>query len=103
MTMRVDVFWLILLFGFASLFCRISGFWLMRFMTVTPRLKAALHATPLAVMVGIVAPVAASGKALELAALAVIVLIMRLWPSDLIAALAGIAVIAVGRWLQLAG
>jgi uncharacterized membrane protein len=101
MSMRYDLFWVIMIFGLASLICRISGFWLMRYVTVTPRLKAALNATPLAVMVGIVTPAAASGKPAELLALAVIFMIMRLWPNDLAAAVAGMAVVALGRWLQL--
>jgi uncharacterized membrane protein len=101
MSMRYDLFWVIMIFGLASLICRISGFWLMRYVTVTARLKAALNATPLAVMVGIVTPAAASGKPAELLALAVIFMIMRLWPNDLAAAVAGMAVVALGRWLQL--
>jgi uncharacterized membrane protein len=103
MSLRSDIFWLIMLFGIASLVCRISGFWVMRFVTITPRLKASLNATPLAVMVGIVAPSAASGKPAELLALAVIFLIMRFWPNDLVAAVSGMTVLALLRWLQLAG
>lgn len=33
--------------------CRAGGFWLMRYVPLTPRVKAALGATPLAVMIGI--------------------------------------------------
>ena len=99
MTLRTEIFWLIVILGIASLLCRVSGFWLMRFVTITPRLKAALNATPLAVMVGIVAPAAASGKPAELAALAAIFLVMRFWPNDLAAAISGMAVVAIWRWL----
>jgi uncharacterized membrane protein len=102
MTLRPEIFLLIVILGAASLLCRISGFWLMRFVTITPRLKAALNATPLAVMVGIVTPTAASGNPAELAALAAIVLVMRFWPNDLAAAMAGMFVVAIWRWLQLA-
>jgi uncharacterized membrane protein len=99
---RSEVLWLILVFGSASLICRISGFWLMRFVTITPRLEASLKAVPLAVMIGIVVPTAFSGKPLELLALALIIVMMRLTKSDLLSAAAGVAVIATGRWLQLA-
>jgi uncharacterized membrane protein len=83
----------------ASFACRAGGFWLMRFVTVTPRLKAAFDAAPLAVMVGIVAPAATRGHLPEIAGLLVIVVVMRLTRSDLVAALSGVAVVAIGRQL----
>jgi uncharacterized membrane protein len=83
----------------ASFACRAGGFWLMRFVPVTPRLEAALKATPLAVMVGIVAPVAARGHLPELAALAAVFVAMRLTGNDLLAALAGVTVVALLRAL----
>lgn len=78
----------------ASFACRAGGFWLMRFVPVTPRLQAALRATPLAVMVGIVAPAAARGNAAELAALVLVAAIVRRTNNDLLAAIAGVAVVA---------
>jgi uncharacterized membrane protein len=80
-----------------SFFCRAGGFWLMRFVPVTPRLEAALRALPLGVMVGILAPVLRQGRIPECAGLAVVVLAMRLFGSDLVAALAGVATVAVLR------
>lgn len=102
MIIRSEFLLLVLAFGLTSLACRIGGFWVMSFVTITPRLEAALKATPIAVMVGIVTPAAARGNPVELVALAVIGVIMRLMKNDLIAAVAGIAVIAIGRKLQLA-
>jgi uncharacterized membrane protein len=99
---RPEFLQLVLAFGLASLSCRIGGFWVMRFVTLTPRIEAALKATPIAVMAGIVTPAAARGNLAELLALAVIGVVMRLTNNDLIAAVAGVAVIAVGRNLQLA-
>lgn len=81
----------------ASFGCRIGGFVLMRFVRITPPLEAALRAIPLAVMIGIVAPVAAAGRPAELAALAVIVVVMKLTGKDVVAALAGVAVVAILR------
>jgi uncharacterized membrane protein len=81
----------------ASFTCRAGGFWLMWFVPATPRLEAALKATPLAVMVALVAPVAARGEPASLAALAVVLVTMRLVGSDLVAALAGVAVVALLR------
>lgn len=83
----------------AAYACRAGGFWLMRFVRVTPRIEAALRATPLAVMIGIVLPAALRGGPPEWLALAVIALVMRVWPNDFAAAMAGVAVVAVARSL----
>lgn len=84
----------------ATFACRAGGFFLMRFVTVTPRLQAALRAIPLGVMIGIVAPVAATGRIPELLGLALVLLVMKLSGNDLVAALAGVAGVALTRlWL----
>ncbi|MGL4285236.1 MAG: AzlD family protein [Phreatobacter sp.] len=88
---------LLLAMALASFACRASGFWLMRFIPVTPRLEAALKATPVAVMAGIVVPTALRGQASELIALGVVGLAMRLTGNDLLAALAGVATVAAWR------
>jgi uncharacterized membrane protein len=99
MIIRSEFLPVLMLMGMASFFCRAGGFWLMRFVTVTPRLEAALKATPLAVMVGIVVPVAARGNLPEILALVAIMVAMRLVPNDLIAAFTGVGVVAVARYL----
>jgi uncharacterized membrane protein len=100
MNFRFELLPALLALAAASFACRAAGFWLMRYVTVTPRLKAALAAAPLAVMLGITAPAAARDEPPELLGLAVIVVVMRLTRSDLVAALAGVAVVAVGRALM---
>jgi uncharacterized membrane protein len=101
MTLRPEFIPLLIAMGLAAFACRAGGFWIMRFITITPRLEAALKATPLAVMVGIVAPVAARGNAVELTALLAIGIAMRVINNDLFAALIGVAVVAIGRNLSL--
>ncbi|WP_164107502.1 AzlD family protein, partial [Serratia marcescens] len=88
---------LLLAMALASFACRASGFWLMRFIPVTPRLEAALKATPVAVMAGIVVPVAMRGQPGELVALGMVGLAMRLTGNDLVAALAGVVTLAAWR------
>ncbi|MBL8655638.1 MAG: AzlD domain-containing protein [Alphaproteobacteria bacterium] len=83
----------------ASLFCRVGGYMLMRFIPITPRVEAALKGTPLAVMVGIVLPVAMKGNIPELIALAAVALAMRFARDEMVAALIGVFVVAIGRWL----
>ncbi|MBL8808173.1 MAG: AzlD domain-containing protein [Rhodospirillales bacterium] len=101
MNIRPEFLPLLFAVAAASFFCRVGGFWFMRLIRVTPRVEAALKSTPLAVMIGIVAPVALRGNIPELAALATIVAIMRWVPNDLVAALAGVAVVAALRFLGL--
>lgn len=101
MILRPEIMTILLAAGAAAFFCRAAGFFLMRFVPITPRLEAALRATPLAVMVGICAPVAARGNPAELAALAVVGVAMKLTGNDLIAAAAGVVTVALLRILAI--
>jgi uncharacterized membrane protein len=98
--MAVDSTFLLALAGMAlaSFACRISGFLLMGYVTITPRVEAALKAIPLSVMVGIVTPAATSGKLPELLALLAVGVVMKLVRNDLAAAVAGAATVAIARW-----
>lgn len=97
--MAIDPTFLILLavMVLTSYACRAGGFWLMRFVTVTPRLDAALKATPVAVMAGIVTPTLLAGRPGELVALALVIVVMRLSGNDVVAALCGVAGLALWR------
>jgi uncharacterized membrane protein len=93
-------FWMALAaMALASYACRVAGFLLMGLVTITPRVEAALKATPLGVMIGIVMPSAASGRLPELAGLAVVLVVMKLSGRDLVAALSGAAAVALCRLL----
>ena len=70
----------------------------MRYVRITPRMQSALKAVPLAVMIGIVMPAASAGRAPELVALVAVAVAMRLSGNELLAALAGLVVVAAGRW-----
>ena len=97
MTLRPELLPLLFALVLASFACRAGGFWLMRFVTVTPRLRATLAAAPLAVMLGIVTPAAMRGGLPEIAGLAATFLAMRLWRKDLIATFVGVAAVALCR------
>lgn len=99
--MGVDLAFLLALAGMAaaSFACRVAGFLLMGYVRITPRVEAAMRATPLAVMVGIATPAAASGRVPEMTALAVVALTVKVTGSDVTAALAGAATVAVCRWV----
>lgn len=97
MTLRADILPLLLALALASYACRVGGFWLMRFVTVTPRLQATLAAAPLAVMLGIVTPAALHGGLAEWIGLTATLVAMRLWRSDLVAMFCGIGAVALMR------
>lgn len=98
--MAVESTFLLALAGMAlaSFACRISGFLLMGYVPITPRVESALKAIPLSVMVGIVTPAATSGKLPELLALLAVGVVMKLVRNDLAAAVAGAATVAIARW-----
>ena len=62
MTFRLELVPLFFAVALAAFACRAGGFWLMRFVNVTPRVQAARKAAPLAVMLGIVIPAAAARR-----------------------------------------
>jgi uncharacterized membrane protein len=97
MTLRLELLPLLLAVTLASFACRAGGFWLMRYVNVTPRVQAALKAAPLAVMVGIIVPAAVRGGTAEWLGLAITAIVMRLTRRDLVAALSGVATVAICR------
>ena len=99
MSFRPELLPMLVALAIASFACRVGGFWLMRFIAVTPRVRATLAAAPLAVMLGIVTLAALRGGVHEWIVLAATFAAMRLWRSDLAAMFAGIAAVAVGRAL----
>lgn len=101
MTTSPDFLLALLAMGTASYLCRAGGFFLMRFVAVTPRLEAALKVLPLGVMIGIVVPAARNGGVPEILGLIAVVALMKLTGNDFVAALAGIALVALARQVQI--
>ena len=85
----------------AALLCRMAGFTLMRFVPVSPRVEAALRATPLGVMAGITALAVQQGGLAEGLALASVVGLTLMLRSDVAAALLGVVAVAALRWAGL--
>jgi uncharacterized membrane protein len=100
MMFRSELLPLLMAIAAASFACRAGGFWLMRFVTVTPRLRATLAAAPLAVMLGIVTPAALRGGPAEIAGLLTTFAAMRLWRNDLLAMFCGVGAVALWRYAQ---
>jgi uncharacterized membrane protein len=83
----------------AAYLVRAVGFTLMRFVPVSGRLEAALRATPLAVMAGIAALALQAGGLAEALALGSVVALTVVLRSDVAAALLGVVVVALLRWV----
>jgi uncharacterized membrane protein len=98
-TARPDVLAAIVVVGFASYFCRAGGFFLMRFVRVTPRVEAWLQAIPMAIVGAILGPVAARGGPPEWIGLAAAVGLMRLTGNDFLSIIGAVAAVAVARHL----
>jgi uncharacterized membrane protein len=91
----------ILLSGIISYAYRGGGYWLMRFVPPTRRVRAVLQATPMAVIGAVVAPALARGGVAEWLALAVAALVMWRTKSEIVAMAAAMALVAAAQWLPL--
>ncbi len=90
---------LLLVMAAAALFCRFAGFLAMRFLPITPRVEAALRATPLSVMSAITAIALVQGGPVEWVALVAAVGLTFLLGNDVAAALLAVALAAALRWM----
>jgi uncharacterized membrane protein len=81
----------------AAAFCRYSGFAFMRFVPLTPRIRAGLDAIPLAVMLGIILPPALRGGIPEWIGIAVTATAVFLRLNELLAILCGMGAVALAR------
>ena len=97
MTVSQHTYLLIAVMAVAAALCRLTGFWFMRFIPVTPRLQAGLNAIPLAVMIGIILPPLLRGGWPELVGLLATAAVARLFGNDLAAIVAGMGSVALLR------
>ncbi len=99
MGVELGFFFALVCMGLASYACRLAGFVLMGYVTITPRIESGMRAVPLAVMIGIVTPAVSAGRVPEIVAVVVVGAIVRFTGNDVIAAVAGAAVVAGTRWV----
>lgn len=76
---------------------RLGGYWLMRYVKVTPRVRRMLDALPGSIILAAVAPVVINGGVVTMLAIAVAVVAAVLTRSDFLAVAAGMAFAAVAR------
>lgn len=82
----------------ATLLTRLSGYWLIGFVPIRGRVKAALEAAPAAILTAIVAPMALAQGPAEAAGVAATALAALRLPT-LAAVALGVAVVVAGRHL----
>ena len=82
----------------AAFACRVGGFLMMAYLPASPRLEAALRATPLSVMAGITALALAGGQVAEALALGGVVVLTVFTRNDVLSALLGVVIVAGLRW-----
>ena len=97
MNLDPNTFAIIVAMAIAAAFCRFSGFAFMRFMPMTPRVRAGLAAMPLAVMLAIVLPPALRGSWPEWGGIAAAMAAVLLRGNELVALVAGMATVALLR------
>ena len=97
MSIRPDVFQAIVLLGLASLACRLSGFFLMRYVSITPRVDAWLRSIPIALVGAILGPVAVNGGPPEWLGLIAAMGLMYATANDFVSTLGACATVALAR------
>ncbi len=81
--------------------CRISGYALMRYVPLTPRVRRGLNVLPGCIIISAIAPIALRGGTTAITALAVAIFVMIWRRSELLALVAGLLVVTGLRSLGL--
>jgi uncharacterized membrane protein len=95
--MRPDVLAAIVAMAAAAFACRAGGFFLMRYVPMTPHLEAGLRMIPMALVASILAVTAGKGGPPEWAGLIAALATMAVTRSELASILIGIAAVAAMR------
>jgi uncharacterized membrane protein len=96
--MRPDVLAAIAAMAAAAFLCRAGGYFLMRYVPITPRLEVGLRMIPMALVASILAVSASKGGPPEWVGIAVALATMAATRSELGSIVAGIAVVAALRF-----
>ncbi len=99
MDARPDVIAAIVVVGVVAYACRAGGFFLMRYVRLTPRVEAWLQAIPISIVGAILGPIAANGGPAEWAGLAASIALMWVTGQDFLGVFGAIAAVALVRAL----
>jgi uncharacterized membrane protein len=79
-------------------FVRVAGFWLMRYIPITPRVKRVLDAMPGSVIIAAILPGALRGGPVQMLAVGVAVVTMLVVRNDFVAVVAAVVTAAAARF-----
>ena len=82
---------------------RLGGYWLMGYVTVTPRVRRMLDALPGSIIVAAALPVAVNGGAVVMVAIVAALVVTVIRRNDFLAVITGMAVAALARAIGFAG
>jgi uncharacterized membrane protein len=102
MAVRPEVIAAILAMGVVAYGCRAGGFFLMRYVPLTPAVQAWLKAIPIAIVGAILGPIAINGGIAEWTGLVAAIGLMWVTGRDFIGLFGGLAAVALVRWLGIA-
>jgi uncharacterized membrane protein len=94
---RPDVFTAIVLLGLVTYVLRAGGFFMMRYVTITPRVEAWLRSIPIALIGAILGPIAVNGGPPEWIGIVVAVGLMYVIGNEFIAAMLACGAVALVR------
>ena len=82
---------------------RLGGYWLMGYVTVTPRVRRMLDALPGSIIVAAALPVAINGGPVVIFAISAAMVVAIILRNDFIAVITGMAVAALARLIGFSG
>jgi uncharacterized membrane protein len=101
--LRSDVMLALAMMAVVTVASRLGGYWLMSYVTVTPRVRRMLDALPGSIIVAAALPVAVNGGAVVMFAIAAAMVVTIIRRNDFIAVITGMAVAALARAIGFEG
>jgi uncharacterized membrane protein len=95
--MRPEILHAIVMLGIASYACRFAGYFLMGYVSLTPRVEAWLNAIPIALIGAILGPVAFNGGPVEWIGLAAAIGLMRVTSNEFVSVIGSVVAVAATR------
>ena len=94
---RPEVWIAIAVMAAVTVFSRLGGYFLMRYVPVTPRVRRMLDALPGAIIISAIAPVVLKGGLVVIVAVCAAIIVTIIKRNDFIAVATGMAVAALAR------
>lgn len=101
--LRADVMIAFAVMTVVTVAARLGGFWLMRYVDVTPRVRRMLDALPGSIIVAAALPVVVNGGPVVMFAIVAAIGVTIVFRNDFIAVAAGMAVAAIARAIGVGG